>query len=96
MKQIENLDKDTLITIRTDLDCTPLDNELVMMDLDKGKYYSLNSVGSSIWNMLKTPMTLSDLVTSLTKEFDIDYNKCCLEVTEFLNRLYDSELITLN
>ena len=38
-----------------------LDDELVMIDIDLGKYFSLNQVASSIWDCLDSPKTHDEI-----------------------------------
>jgi hypothetical protein len=61
-----------------------LHDEMVMMNLDLGKYFSLNAVATRIWDLLEKPMTANELCTSLMEEFDVKSEKCCAEVEEFL------------
>ena len=35
-----------------------LHDELVMMDMEKGKYFSLNPVATRIWDLLEKPLDI--------------------------------------
>ena len=41
-----------VVSRRNDIDTTDLNGEIVMMDLEKGRYFSLNGVGSRIWEII--------------------------------------------
>ena len=64
-----------------------LHDELVMMDLEQGKYFSLNPVATRIWDLLEKEMTLDELCTVLTEEFDVESNQCMDEVRELLEEM---------
>jgi hypothetical protein len=67
--------------------------EFVMMDIDSGFYFGLNSVGSVIWNHLEQARTLNDLVIQLITEYNVDKQVCERETKGFLNQLLEKNLI---
>ena len=85
----------TIVTQKKSLDTTYLDSEVVMMDIDKGKYYNFNLVGSRIWEVIQNPISVEDIVTKLMEEFEVDKDNCSSAVISFLDRLLNDDLITL-
>lgn len=67
--------------------------EFVMMDIDSGFYFGLNSVGSVIWNHLEQARTFNDLVIQLITEYNVDKQVCEHETKGFLNQLLEKNLI---
>lgn len=59
-----------------------LHDELVMMDLDQGKYFSLNPVATRIWDLLERPLSATELCVILIGEYDVEPERCLLEVEE--------------
>jgi PqqD family protein of HPr-rel-A system len=64
-----------------------LNDELVMMDIRKGKYFSLNPVATRIWDLLDQPLTMEELCTRLTDEYDVEPGQCREEVREYLEEM---------
>jgi PqqD family protein of HPr-rel-A system len=64
-----------------------LNDELVMMDIKKGKYFSLNPVATRIWDLLDQPLSMEELCTLLTEEYDVDPGQCREEVREYLEEM---------
>ena len=64
-----------------------LHDELVMMDLEQGKYFSLNPVATRIWDLLEKEKTLDELCALLTEEYDVESNQCMDEVRELLEEM---------
>jgi hypothetical protein len=61
-----------------------LHDELVMMDLDQGKYFSLNPVATRIWDLLEKTMAADELCIVLIDEYDVEPERCRIEVEEHL------------
>lgn len=61
-----------------------LHDELVMMDMDQGKYFSLNPVATRIWDLLEKPMAADELCVVLIDEYDVEPDRCRVEVDEHL------------
>jgi len=64
-----------------------LGDELVMMDMDQGKYFSLNPVATRIWDLLELPLTIDELCGHLMEEYEVDAEQCRSEVTEVINEM---------
>lgn len=64
-----------------------LQDELVMMDLEKGKYFSLNPVATHIWDLLEKPLSIDELCGLLMEEYEVGEEQCCSEVGEVLEEM---------
>lgn len=73
---------------------SPIADELVMFDTKKGKYYGLNVVATEVWNRLDKPLSIEQLCSLLTKEFDVSMDQCQKEILEFLPEMLDKGLLT--
>ena len=70
-----------------------LDDEFVMIDVDLGKYFSLNPVASSIWELLESPKTLNELQAALLQEYAVAPETCSKELDTFLSELMRMKLV---
>lgn len=61
-----------------------LHDELVMMDIEKGKYFSLNPVATRIWDMLENPFSINELCAQLMDEYEVEVEQCFGEVEALL------------
>jgi hypothetical protein len=61
-----------------------LHDELVMMDIDHGKYFSLNPVATRIWDLLERPQNMDELCAVLIDEYDVEPEQCLSEVEEHM------------
>lgn len=83
----------TMIKRVDKIDATEFNDEKVMMDIEKGKYYALNEVGSSIWDKIESTISVSDIVEKLLEEYDVSKEQCTEEVLNYLNNLEKEKLI---
>ena len=63
---------------------TDLDDTIVMMDVNEGKYYELDQIGARLWSLLETGRSVADLCDALSTEFDVDPDTCLRDTLEFL------------
>ena len=70
-----------------------LHDELIMMDIDKGKYFALNPIATRIWDLLEQALTLEELCSILMKEFDVKAAQCQEEVEAHLGEMVSLKLV---
>ncbi len=87
------MDKNTLIQKQQDIYSTDIDGEAVMMNVDTGKYFGMNRVGTRIWELLDTPVTPVGLSDILSKEFEKAPEDVLGRVMLFLEKLDEQKLI---
>ena len=76
--------------------CYDLDDEVIIVNLDDQRGYSLNGIGGCIWQLLQQPITIAALIEQLLSEFDVDPGTCEADVREFLSQLQCAELISID
>ena len=57
-------------------------------------FISLNPTASFLWDMLKEPCTVRELVLAMTEEFDVPEDTANADVLEFLELLKDHSMVT--
>jgi hypothetical protein len=67
--------------------------EVVMLDMDSGFYFGLNSVASTIWGKLENPISFEEMINELLKEYKIDQETCENDTMVFLNQLLEKNII---
>lgn len=71
----------------------PLEESLVMMDIDAGKYYLLDDVAAFVWTRLATPTSVEALVAELCSRYDVSSSRCEADVLPFLTELHQKGLV---
>lgn len=72
---------------------TELDGETVLMNIESGKYFTLDRVGSEIWNLLSEPRPLADLLATLVDRFDGDPEVIRSETLSFVESLAEKGIV---
>jgi hypothetical protein len=72
-----------------------VDDELVMADIDAGKYYGLNGMAAAIWQDLEHPITVEDLCRRLCDRYEVTAERCSTEVLQFLTEMENRNLISV-
>jgi hypothetical protein len=67
-----------------------VNEELVMMDIDRGKYFSLNNVATRIWEILDVPLGMEEICLQLMQEYAVEEVQCRAETEACL-----AEMISL-
>jgi hypothetical protein len=75
---------------------TKIDGETVLLDLEDGIYYRMNSTGSYIWEKVRNPTPISEITDDAMDEFELSREKCSQYVTRFLLRLKEKGLISFS
>jgi hypothetical protein len=58
-----------------------------------GEYYGLDAVGARVWTLLATPQRVSELVSAVTREFDVRADECERDVLALLDELAERRLV---
>jgi len=70
-----------------------LHDDLVMMDIDKGKYFALNPVATRIWELLEKELSFDELCKLLLEEYEVEEEQCRREVEEYLEEMVKMKLL---
>jgi hypothetical protein len=70
-----------------------LDDNQVMMHLDKGKYFGLDPVAKRIWQLIEEPKNINEITTILLEEFEVSTEQCNQDVKEFLEKAIHADII---
>ena len=72
---------------------TSLGDETVILGMADGVYYGLDAVGARLWTLLATPQRVSELVSAVTREFDVRADECERDVLALLDELAERRLV---
>lgn len=90
---MNSISLESIVRRSSDVMASQVDNELVMMDVERGMYYALNPVGADIWERLAEPQTVADICAQLTQQYDVDQATCEADVLAVLNDMAENGLL---
>jgi hypothetical protein len=76
--------------------CTRLHEEVLVLDLSEGVYYSLNRVGAQIWESIQEPRSLREIHAELLRRYpDVPPERCGADLVRLLEDLVSYGLVTV-
>ncbi len=73
-----------------------IEGETVLMSVESGKFFSMNTTGTAIWSLLESPSTRSQMKADLISRYAVDEETCLRELDQFLEELLQRELVLLS
>lgn len=89
------LNPDEIIQLNQNLLYSKVGDEIVLLTVESGKYFKVDSVGSRIWEVIKEPISINSLCKQLMEEYDVSLEQCKEDVMPFLERLQNDNLILI-
>lgn len=74
---------------------TLVDDEMVLLDLESGKFFELRDTGLAIWRALDGTGDLTELCQKLAGEYDVDPQLCQEETERFARQLAAAGFVEL-
>jgi len=72
-----------------------LRGETAVLQLSSGVYFGLDAVGTRIWELLATPMSLVQLIDTITTEYAVEAERSEQDIVALLDDLDAHGLVTI-
>jgi hypothetical protein len=89
----KSISTDSVVSPIEDIVVSDIDDEKVMMSVENGQYYNLDSVGSRVWELIVKPVKVSELIDALLLKYDVDRETCERDVLAFLSELHKDGIL---
>ena len=70
-----------------------VDDELIILELESGNYYSLNDIGRFIWLQLSADKSFAEIVSEITEEYEAGEDQARHDSYHFLKGLIEHKII---
>ena len=87
------IDLDTVVSRAEGFTTAAVHDELMMLNVEQGAYYSLDPIAADIWKLLEQPTRVQDLVDQLQKRYAVEAAQCQADVLSFLGELQQNGMI---
>ena len=67
--------------------------DMVLLDIDSGEYYALNSVGSRVWELCDGTRSVSEVISAIAIEFEAPLETVRTDVIDLLSELAEEHLV---
>ena len=83
----------TILRPSPDVQSTTMEGETVLLDLSTGRYYTLNRLGSVIWEHCTSHTTMNDIHAILCDRFDVVPERALDDLVTLVNHLVQEGLL---
>ncbi|MEK7762934.1 MAG: PqqD family protein [Nitrospirota bacterium] len=83
----------TVLRASPDVQGTTMDGETVLLDLSTGRYYTLNRLGSVIWEHCAGQSTIADIHTAICERFEVAPERALDDLVMLVNELLQEGLL---
>ncbi len=92
---MEKLNINNYVKRKKEIAFQNMDQELVLLNLESGVYYSTNKVGQRIWQLCDGSMNIREIILKLSDDFDKSSDDIKNDVLEYINDLINEDLLSL-
>ena len=75
---------------------TSVNEEVMLLHIDRGAYYAMAETGSRIWSLIESPRRVEEVCDLLQSEFEVDRATCRRDVIAFLKQALAEELVQIH
>src|SRR5260370_796822 len=72
-----------------------VDGEIVMMSIERGRYFGLDDIASDIWKRIESACSFDELIDQLVDDYDADRTTIARDVCALLTRMAAQDVIRL-
>lgn len=72
-----------------------VDGEAVILNRDTGWYYSLDKIGTEIWELFTKNKTLEEVMETIAKKYKISLERAKKDISDLLKNLKKENLIKI-
>ena len=73
-----------------------IDGEAIIMNLSNGLYFSMDEVGSAVWEMVESGASLAEMAASLEARYAVDRATADADVLRLAQQLVDENLVLVS
>jgi coenzyme PQQ synthesis protein D (PqqD) len=70
-------------------------DEIVMMSIERGSYFGLDDIGSDIWQRIEPPCSFGALIDALAADYEADRVTIATDVRVLLDRMAAQDVVKL-
>jgi Coenzyme PQQ synthesis protein D (PqqD) len=72
-----------------------VDGEIVIMSIERSRYFGLDHIGSDIWKRIEPPCSFATLIDGLAADYEADRTTIISDVKSLLRRMAKLDIVRL-
>jgi len=90
-----NIGLETIVTRTQEILFDRIGQEVVMINLEAGRYFAMDEIAAEIWERIETPARVANLCAALVDKYDVTQAICQQDAFVFLGRLAEKNLLSI-
>jgi hypothetical protein len=90
-----NISEATIICRSPSVVTAEVDGEIVMMNIEQGRYFGLDDIGSDIWKRIEPPCSFAVLIDALAADYEADRATIMADVQKLLGQMAEQDVVRL-
>jgi hypothetical protein len=92
-ERVEAITPSTIVVRSRSITSAPIGHETAMLNIEQGRYYGLDDIGTYIWQLLEEPQSVDQVCTRLLARYDVDAGTCQQHAIAFLKGLLKAGVV---
>ena len=84
------------MNINDDIIAKELKGEMVLLNMKNGDYFTLNDMGTEVYNHICKGIEVEEIVDILFEQYDVEYDKLKNDITSLIAELKEKDIILNN
>jgi hypothetical protein len=89
----QTINEQSVICAKPDNLASRLGSQAVILNMEYGRYFGLNTTGAFVWDLVQQPRTVAEIEHGICSEFDVTPEQCRVDVARLLENLLSNGLI---
>ena len=85
-----------MVSVAADQVSCELEGEAAILNLASGAYHGLDPVGLVVWNLMASPIAVSQIVDTLIAQYEVERARCERDLLALLAQLDERGLIQIS
>lgn len=91
-----SLTAETTIQRNPELISADLEGETVMMSIENGSYFGMNTVASYIWEQIEEPANISTILQAICTKYNVDEKTAMEDLETFVQELINDQIVSIH
>lgn len=87
-------DRSRLLVNHDQVAAKAFDDDVILINLGTGVYYTIEKLGSSVWDLIAKQYSVAEIATALSDRFEVSVEQARRDVGELAAQLIQEELAT--
>ena len=83
----------TGLNLKPDVVARSAGDEMILLDLETGVYFTLNPVGAAIWKCLESGLEGAAILAAVVEQFEVDEQTAKSDIHEYISDLISEGLV---